>query len=77
MRLWEALRVRVGAVLVAAAVPLSTLAVVGLAEALVAVPSVAVGGTAVRPTEAIAAIAVWRLATRLYRLNAVEDVTEG
>ena len=77
MRLWEALRVRVGAVLVAAAVPLSTLAVVGLAEALVAVPSVAVGGTAVRPTEAVAAIAVWRLATRLYRLNAVEDVTEG
>jgi hypothetical protein len=77
MRLWEAMYVRVGAVLVAAAVPLSTLAVVGLAEALVAVPSVAVGGTAVRPTEAVAAIAVWRLATRLYRLNAVEDVTEG
>ena len=77
MSLREALRVRVGAVLVAAAVPLSTLAVVGLAEALVAVPSVAVGGTAVRPTEAVAAIAVWRLATRLYRLNAVEDVTEG
>ena len=77
MRLWEALWVRVGAVLVAAAVPLSTLAVVGLAEALVAVPSVAVGGTAVRPTEAVAAIAVWRLATRLNRLNAVEDVPEG
>jgi hypothetical protein len=77
MSLREALRVRVGAVLVAAAIPLSTLAVVGLAEALVAVPSVAVGGTAVRPTEAVAAIAVWRLATRLYRLNAVEDVPEG
>ena len=77
MSLREALRVRVGAVLVAAAVPLSTLAVVGLAEALVAVPSVAVGGTAVRPTEAVAAVAVWRLATRLYRLNAGEGRPEG
>jgi len=43
----------------------------------VAVPSVAVGGTAVRPTEAVAAVAVWRLATRLYRLNAVENAPEG
>ena len=77
MSLREALWVRVGAVLVVAAVPLSTLAVVGLVEALVAVPSVAVGGTAVRPTEAVAAVAVWRLATRLYRLNAVEDGPEG
>jgi len=77
MSLREALRVRVGAVLVAAAVPLSTLAVVGLAEALVAVPSVAVGGTAVRPTEAVAAVAVWRLASRLYRLNAVEGGSGG
>ena len=77
MRIWEALRVRVGAVLVAAAVPLSTLAVVGLAEALVAVPSVVVAGTAVRPTEAVAAVAVWRLASRLYRLNAVEGDSSG
>ena len=73
----EALRVRIGAVLVATAVPLSTLAVVGLAEALVAVPSVAVGGTAVRPTEAVAAVAVWRLTSRLYRLNAVEGGSGG
>ena len=77
MSLREALRVRVGAVLVAAAVPLSTLAVVGLVEALVTVPSVAVGGTAVRPTEAVAAVAVWRLVIRLYRLNAVENAPEG
>ena len=77
MSLREALWVRVGAVLVAAAVPLSTLTVVGLVEALVAVPSVAVGGTTVRPTEAVAAVAVWRLATRLYRLNAVENASEG
>jgi hypothetical protein len=77
MRIREALLARVGAVLVAAAVPLSTLAVVGLAEALVAVPSVAVGGTAVQLTEAVAAVAVWRLATRLYRLNAVENAPEG
>ena len=77
MSVWEALRVRVGSVLVAAAVPLSTLAVVGLAEALVAVPSVAVAGTAVRPTEAVAAVAVWRLAIRLYRLNAVEGGSGG
>ena len=68
---------RVGAVLVAAAVPLSTLAVVGLVEALVTVPSVAVAGTAVRPTEAVAAVAVWRLASRLYRLNAVEGGSGG
>ena len=77
MRIREALLARVGAVLVAAAVPLSTLAVVGLVEALVAVPSVAVAGTAVRPTEAVAAVAVWRLASRLYRLNAVEGSSGG
>ena len=77
MSLREALRVRVGAVLVAAAVPLSTLAVVGLVEALVAVPSIAVAGTVVRPTEAVAAVAVWRLASRLYRLNAVEGGSGG
>ena len=63
--------------LVAAAVPLSTLAVVGLVEALVTVPSIAVAGTAVRPTEAVAAVAVWRLASRLYRLNAVEGGSDG
>ncbi|PSP80993.1 hypothetical protein BRC88_04345 [Halobacteriales archaeon QS_4_69_225] len=77
MSLREALLARVGAVLVAAAVPLSTLAVVGLVEALVTVPSVAVAGTAVRPTEAVAAAAVWRLASRLYRLNAVEGGSGG
>ena len=77
MSLREALRVRVGAVLVAAAVPLSTLAVVGLVEALVAIPSVAVAGAAVRPTEAVAAVAVWRLASQLYRLNAVEGGSGG
>jgi hypothetical protein len=77
MNLLEALLVRVGAVLLAAAVPLSTLAVVAIVQALVAVPAVAVGGTAVRPTEAVAAVAVWRLATRLYRLNAVENAPEG
>ena len=77
MSLREALRVRVGAVLVAAAVPLSTLVVVGLVEALVAVPSIAVAGTVVRPTEAVAAVAVWRLASRLYRLNAVEGGSGG
>ena len=77
MRIREALLARVGAVLVAAAVPLSTLAVVGLVEALVTVPSVAVAGTAVRPTEAVAAAAVWRLTSRLYRLNAVEGGSGG
>ena len=77
MSLRKALRVRVGSVLVAAAVPLSTLAVVGLVEALVAVPSIAVAGTVVRPTEAVAAVAVWRLASRLYRLNAVEGGSGG
>ena len=70
MRLWEAMYVRVGAVLVAAAVPVATIAVVALVEAVVPVPAVAVGGTAVRPTELVAAVAVWRLAARLYRLNA-------
>ena len=44
---------------------------------LVAVPSVAVAGTAVRPTEAVAAVAIWRLASRLYRLNAVEGGSGG
>ena len=58
MSLREALRVRVGAV-------------------LVAVPSIAVAGTVVRPTEAVAAVAVWRLASRLYRLNAVEGGSGG
>ena len=77
MSLLEALLAWVGSVLVAAAVPLSTPAVVGLAEALVAVPSVAIAGTAVRPTEAVAAVAVWRLASRLYRLNAVEGGSDG
>ena len=70
MTLREALYVRLGAVLVAAAVPLATIAVVALVEAFVAVPAVAVGGTAVRPTEAVAGVAAWRLAARLYRLNA-------
>lgn len=69
MTLREALYVRVGAVLLAAAVPLATLAVVALVEALVAVPSVSVGETVVRPTEAVAAVAVCQLAARLYRLN--------
>ena len=72
MSLLEALYVRVGAVLVAAAVPLSTLAVVALVEALVAVPAVRMGGTALRPTEAVAAVAVCQLAVRLYRLNAAD-----
>jgi hypothetical protein len=70
MTLLEALYVRVGAVLAAAAVPLATIAVVAVVDAAVAVPAVAVGGTSVRPTEAVAAVAVWRLAARLYRLNA-------
>ena len=70
MTLREALYVRLGAVLVAAAVPLATIAVVALVEAVVAVPAVAVGGTTVRPTEAVAAVAAWRLAARLYQLNA-------
>ena len=74
MRLLDALLVRVGAVLLAAAVPLSTLAVVALVEALVAVPAVQYGGAAVRPTEAVAAVAVGQLAVRLYRLNAAEMV---
>ena len=69
MTLRDALYVRLGAVLVAAAVPVATIAVVALVEAVVAVPAVAVGGTAVRPTEFVAAVAVWRLAARLYRLN--------
>lgn len=69
MSLLDALLVRVGAVLVAAAVPLSTLAVVAVVEALVGVPAVQVGGSAVRPTEAVAAVAVCQLALRLYRLN--------
>lgn len=69
MTLAEALYARVGAVLLAAAVPLSTLAVVALVETLVVVPPVVVGGTAVRPTEAVAAVAVCQLAARLYRLN--------
>jgi len=68
----EALRLRVGAVLVVAAVPLSTLALVALVEALVAIPAIAVGDAAVRPTEAVAAVAVCRLAARLYRLNAAD-----
>ena len=70
MTLLEALYVQVGAVLVASAVPLATIAVVALVEAVVAVPAVAVGGTAVRPTGFVAAVAAWRLAARLYRLNA-------
>lgn len=70
MSLLEALYLRVGAVLLAAAVPLSTLAVVALVEALVSVPAVRFGGTSVRPTEAVAAVAVCQLALRLYRLNA-------
>ncbi len=69
MTLREALYVRVGAVVLAAAVPLATIAVVALVETLVAVPAVAVGGTTVRATEAVAAVAVWRLVARLYRLN--------
>lgn len=69
MSLREALLARVGAVLLAVAVPLSTLAVVALVEALVAVPVLEVGETAVRPTEVVAAVAVCRLAVRLYRLN--------
>jgi hypothetical protein len=76
MTLAEALYVRVGAVLLAAAVPLSTLLVVAAVEALVAVPTLAVGETAVRPTEVVAVAAVYRLAVRLYRLN-VGDPTEG
>lgn len=74
MSLREALLVRVGAVLVAAAIPLSTLAVVAAVQALVAVPTVQVGGTAMRPTEAVAAVAVCQLAVRLYRLNARQAV---
>ena len=72
MSLLDALLVRVGAVLLAAAVPLSTLAVVALVEALVAVPTVRYGGAAMRPTEFVAAMAVCQLAARLYRLNATE-----
>lgn len=70
MTLREALYVRLGAVALSAAVPLATLLVVAVVDALVAVPAVAVGGTTVRATEAVAAVAVWRLAVRLYRLNA-------
>ncbi|MEF8807263.1 hypothetical protein [Natronomonas sp.] len=69
MTLAEALYVRVGAVLLAAAVPLSTLAVVAAVEALVAVPVLEIGETAVRPTEVVAVVAVYQLAARLYRLN--------
>lgn len=69
MSLLDALLVRVGAVLLAAAVPLSTLVVVAVVQALVAVPAVQVGGAALRPTEAVAAVAVGQLAVRLYRLN--------
>jgi Ni,Fe-hydrogenase III small subunit len=70
MSLLDALVVRVGAVLLAAAVPVSTLAVVAAVEAFVAVPVVQVGGAAFRPTEIVAAAAVCQLAVRLYRLNA-------
>lgn len=69
MSVRDALYVRIGAVLVAAAVPVATLAVVAVVEALVAVPPVQAGETAVRPTEAVAAVAVCQLAARLYRLN--------
>lgn len=69
MTLLEALYVRVGAVLLAAAVPVATLAVVALVEMLAPVPAVALGEAALRPTEAVAAVAVCQLAVRLYRLN--------
>lgn len=69
MTLTEALYVRIGAVLLAAVVPLSTLVIVAAVEALVVVPALEVGETAVRPTEAVAAVAVCQLAARLYRLN--------
>lgn len=52
-----------------AAVPLATLAVVAVVQALVAVPSVQGGGAAIRPTEAVVAVAVCQLAVRLYWLN--------
>ncbi|MFT4883158.1 MAG: hypothetical protein ACI8U4_000658 [Natronomonas sp.] len=77
MTLAEALYVRVGAVLLAAAVPLSTLAVVAAVEALVAVPALAVGGTAVRPTDVVAVVAVYQLAVRLYQLNVADPVRSG
>jgi hypothetical protein len=77
MTLAEALYVRVGAVLLAAAVPLSTLAVVAVVEALVAVPALAVGGTAVRPTDVVAVVAVYQLAVRLYQLNVADPVRSG
>lgn len=69
MTLLEALYVRIGAVLLAAAVPVATLAVVALVEMLAPAPAVSVGGAAVRPTDAVAAVAVCQLAVRLYRLN--------
>lgn len=69
MSLLDALAVRVGAVLVAAAVPVSTLAVLAAVEAFVAVPVVQVGSVALRPTEVVAAAAICQLAVRLYRLN--------
>lgn len=72
MSLLDALLVRVGAVLLAAAVPLSTLAIVALVEALVVVPAVQYGSAAMRPTDAVAAVAVGQLAVRLYRLNATD-----
>jgi hypothetical protein len=77
MTLAEALYVRVGAVLLAAAVPLSTLAVVAAVEAFVAVPALAVGETTVRPTEVVAVVAVYQLAARLYRLNVVVPSRSG
>jgi hypothetical protein len=77
MTLAEALYVRVGAVLLAAAVPLSTLAVVAAVEALVAVPTLAVGETAVRPTEVVAVVAVYQLAVRLYRINVGDPARSG
>ncbi|WP_336136592.1 hypothetical protein [Natronomonas amylolytica] len=77
MTLAEALYVRVGAVLLAAAVPLSTLVVVAAVEALVAVPAIAVGETTVRPTEVVAVVAVYQLAARLYRLNVGDPAGSG
>lgn len=76
MTLLEALYVRIGGVLLVAAVPVATLAVVALVEMLAPVPAISVGGTAVRPTEAVAAVAVCRLAARLYGLN-VRNLATG
>lgn len=69
MTLREALYVRIGAVLLVATVPVATLAVVALVEVLAPVPAVSTGGASVRPTEAVAAVAVCQLAVRLYGLN--------